>query len=247
MASIHLQNASLDMAPVGTDRLVGLLARGHRGPAGQAADGEIPTRLLDGVNLRVGPGERLGIIGPNGAGKSTLLKVMAGILHPTQGHARTEGRTCPLFDLGLGFDHSATGEENIIFRGLTLGLRLHEIRAMAPEIAAFSELGPHLRKAVSTYSAGMLLRLAFSISTAVRPEVLLLDEWVSAGDAYFLDKALARIRRMIDGAGLVVLASHSPDILRMFCTRLVHLDSGRVVADGPVDAVLAGYGRARVA
>jgi len=248
MPSVSLRDVTVDFPlyqDEGRSLRAGLLRRTLRLAQRRQAPpkGRRALRVLSGVDLEVRDGERVGLIGPNGAGKTTLLKVIGGIYQPTRGSLAVQGRVCPLFDLGLGMDMDATGEENILLRGLTIGFSLAEVRELAPEIAAFSELGEHLGRPVRTYSSGMLLRLTFSVSTAIRPDVLLLDEWIGAGDAHFLHKAQRRLENMVADSRIVVMTTHSPDILRTFCTRLVYLRDGQVVCTGAVDEVFERYSR----
>ena len=196
---------------------------------------------LRGVSLTIGPGERLGLIGPNGAGKTTLLKVMAGIYPPPRGEARIEGRVCPLFEFATGFEMDATGWDNIRTRALLLGMEAREIEEKIDEVASFSELGDFLDLPVRCYSSGMLLRLAFATSTAVDPEILLLDEVMATGDAFFLDRARARLDQMMERARIVVFATHALELLPKVCERTIWLDHGRQVLDGPTAAVVSAY------
>lgn len=201
------------------------------------------VRALDDISLAIGYGDRVGVVGKNGAGKTTLLRVIAGIYEPVVGRVRVEGTVSALLDVNLGLSLDATGYENIMLRGLYLGMRPSEIRALAPGIAEFSELGEFLHFPARTYSTGMFLRLAFSIVTATKPELLVMDEWLMAGDAHFLSKAAARIDTFIGQSKILVLASHSLDILRKWCNRVIWLESGRVVMFGDPETVLERYGK----
>jgi len=216
---------------------------------------------LKGISLRVNDGDRLGVVGANGAGKTTLLRVMAGalkpargrILKPARGRIRRVGFTSSLFDVSLGMNSEANGWDNIILRGLYLGLTLPEIRALADEIAEFSGLTEEqlacpvrlteeqLACPVRTYSSGMQVRLAFSISTAVRPDILLLDEWISAGDAAFVEKAKQRMNDLVDQSRILIFATHYDWLLTGTCNRAICLEDGQIVADGPVADTLAFY------
>lgn len=202
----------------------------------------LPTvRALDGVSLHVQEGERLGIIGRNGAGKSTLLKVMAGLLPPTEGKVRQNGRISCLFEVATGFEMNSSGWDNIWLRGLLLGATPAEIRAREKEIAEFTELGEFLDLPVRCYSSGMFVRLAFSISTAFDPEILLLDEVIAAGDQKFYAKAKERIKQLIDRAAMMVLVSHSLGTIEELCTRAIWLEKGRIVQDGEPLPVIRAY------
>jgi lipopolysaccharide transport system ATP-binding protein len=199
------------------------------------------VRALEDVSLTIEPGERVGIIGHNGAGKSTMLKLLAGIYEPTGGRRVVEGSISSLFDLMLGFEAEATGWENIRYRGYLQGETPRTLGPKIDAIAEFSELGEFLNMPVRYYSAGMLVRLAFSIATAIEPEVLLIDEVLGVGDLAFQTKARQRMREMMDQAELIVCVSHDTDALANLCERGLWLDHGRVRADGPIDDVIDAY------
>lgn len=206
-------------------------------------DGVLVVQALKGINLELRDGDRVGLIGRNGAGKSTLLRVLTGVYAPAAGRLEWSGRIASLLDIGFGMEAEGTGYENIIVRGLLLGLSRAEIAARIDDIAAFTELGDHLHLPIRTYSSGMLLRLAFGVSTAVDPEILLLDEVVGVGDEGFMKKAEARMQRMMSTARILVLASHSQELLRRTCTKGLYLVDGGVRFFGPIEAALAAYGR----
>ncbi|MGL4555343.1 MAG: ABC transporter ATP-binding protein [Gemmataceae bacterium] len=201
------------------------------------------VEALRGVSLSFRPGDRVGIIGHNGAGKSTLLKLLAGVYEPTSGRVKVEGKVSALFDLMLGFEGEATGWENIRYRGYLQGETPRSIRAKADAIAEFSELGRFLDMPVRYYSAGMLVRLAFAISTAIEPEILLVDEVLGAGDLAFQNKARARMRQMMDQAELIVCVSHDLGPLPEVCNRGVWMEQGRVRMVGEMDEVIEAYTR----
>ena len=207
--------------------------------------GRIVVQVLDGVSLSIAHGERVGLIGHNGAGKTTLLRVLAGVYEPTAGAVDIDGKVSALLDINLGLNPDATGYENIRLRGLYLGLRPAEIRRLEPEVAAFTELAEFLHMPVRTYSAGMSARLAFAVATAIKPEILLMDEWLLAGDAQFLDKAHRRINAFVHQSCILVLASHALDILARWCTKIAWLDGGRLVMFGDAARVLARYAEAQ--
>jgi lipopolysaccharide transport system ATP-binding protein len=200
------------------------------------------TALRD-VAIKIERGERVGIIGFNGAGKTTLLKVMCGIYAPTAGRVVVEGDIACLFELATGFEMEATGWENILTRGLLLGLSRVEIRDRMRNIAEFTELGSALDRPLKTYSAGMFVRLAFAVSTAISPDVLLLDEVIAAGDVRFHEKARRRLEEMVQRASILVLVSHSMETVRQMCRRAIWLNEGTVQQDGPADEVTAAYER----
>jgi ABC-type polysaccharide/polyol phosphate transport system ATPase subunit len=201
----------------------------------------IKVRALQNICLELKEGERVGIIGPNGAGKSTLLKLLAGVYPPSKGQLTVEGRISSLFDLALGFELDASGWENIFYRGYLQGETPKSVRAKMQGIADFSELGDFLNVPVRYYSAGMLVRLAFSISTAIEPEILLVDEVLGAGDMAFQVKARQRMQDMMSKARLIVMVSHDMESLTKLCERGIWLDHGRVRQAGPIQDVIAAY------
>jgi ABC-type polysaccharide/polyol phosphate transport system ATPase subunit len=208
----------------------------------------VEVRALDRVDLSLREGERIGIVGHNGAGKSTLLRVLAGVYPPTSGTRVVDGRICSLFDLTLGFELESTGWENIHYRGFLLGETPKSIAAKQNEIAEFTELGDFMNMPVRHYSAGMLVRLAFAISTAVEPEVLLVDEVLGAGDRAFQVKARERMSALMRNARVMVMVSHDMESLARICQTGIWLDHGRVKKAGPmadvIDAYVAGSSRA---
>lgn len=199
------------------------------------------VKALKNINLTIASGERVGLIGHNGAGKSSLLKVMAGIYPPQRGMVITDGHVCPLFEFVTGFEMEATGWENIRTRALLLGMSPKEIDSKIGDIAAFSNLGEFLDIPVRHYSTGMFVRLAFATSTAVDPQILLLDEVMAAGDAAFIESARRRMDELMERANVVVFASHSLDVLPSFCERTILLKHGEIVADGPTPQVIEQY------
>lgn len=202
---------------------------------------EVPA--LKDIDLEVVEGERVGIVGHNGAGKSTLLKVLAGVYPPTRGKRHVEGQISSLFDLILGFEMEGSGWDNIRYRGYLQGESPKSIEAKMEAISEFSGLGEFLSTPVKYYSSGMMVRLAFAISTAVDPEILLVDEVLSAGDLAFQKKARARMLQMIDRARLFVMVSHDITSLGDFCNRGIWLQNGQIRMDGEIDEVLDLYER----
>jgi ABC-type polysaccharide/polyol phosphate transport system ATPase subunit len=199
------------------------------------------VQALKHVSASFVPGDRIGLIGPNGAGKSTLLRVIAGIYEPSEGRIHVEGGVSALLDLGLGFNSDLTGRDNIRLRGMYMGLKPSTFARLVPEIADFTELGGYLDLPVRTYSSGMQMRLSIGTTTAVQPDILLMDEWVMAGDAHFVDKVRVRMEKFVENARILVFASHSEDMIRQWCNKALLLRSGHVVALGGVDEVISQY------
>ena len=242
MPFIKLHNASVEF-PIYNARSRsfrhGLL---HRvgGPIQRNGDTVTVDALRD-ITLSLGAGDRLGVVGGNGAGKSTLLRVFAGSYEPSTGTAEISGSVSSLLDITLGMDFELTGEENIILRGAFVGMSPAEAKSRVPEIAEFSELGNYLHLPVRTYSSGMTLRLAFAISTARSPEILLLDEMMGVGDSQFAAKTSQRMEKMMDKAGILALASHDTVTLKRYCNRAILLQEGIITAEGSVSDVLEAY------
>ena len=207
----------------------------------RAASAVHDVHALKNVSLEIGPGERVGLIGHNGAGKSTLLKVMAGLYPTSSGIVNVDGEVRALFELGLGFEPEATGRENILYRGLLMGLAPSYMRAIETEIIEFADIGEFIDYPIKTYSAGMLVRLAFAISTSVSGDILLLDEVIGAGDAAFAHSAKQRIMRLIDRSEILVLASHDFASLQSLCARGIVLHHGEVAYDGPIAEAIVQY------
>tara|TARA_R110000868_G_scaffold208557_2_gene458094 strand:+ start:35549 stop:36364 length:816 start_codon:yes stop_codon:yes gene_type:complete len=225
-----------------------------RGAVNQAEDAEVDHRLiwsksgrlkgvraLHDITFSLSKGDRLAIVGKNGSGKTTLLQVLAGIISPEVGKISTIGRVTSLININLGIQVEATGHRNITLRGLAAGYSHKEIEKRRREIAEFSELGEFLEMPMETYSSGMRMRLTFAIATAFEPEILILDEWLSAGDASFKEKATTRMRDFVEQAGILVLASHSRKLLLDNCEMGMWLDEGRIRSFGDVEDVLNEY------
>ena len=218
------------------DRLKELLL-----PAASARRLHTVVNALEDVSLAVERGERLGVLGVNGSGKSTLLRILTGVLNPTAGRVVVRGRVSALLELGSGFNPELTGRENIFQQGLVSGLSREETEALLPEIHDFSEIGEFLEHPVKTYSSGMSLRLAFSCAVFVEPEILIIDEALSVGDSYFQSKCFYKIKSMLDRGCTFIYVTHNPDTVRSLCRRAILLDHGRIVVDGPSDAVSDRY------
>jgi lipopolysaccharide transport system ATP-binding protein len=191
---------------------------------------------LDHLDFTFSDGDRIGLVGHNGSGKTTLLRVLSGIYAPTRGSLALKGRTASLLDVSTGVDPDATGFENIYLRGIMNGFRPSRIRDKIDEIADFTELGEYLNLPVRTYSSGMMLRLTFAISTSIDADILIMDEWLSVGDADFQDKAAKRLKAMVDNASILVLASHSPELIENVCNRKIQLEHGKIVANEVITA-----------
>jgi ABC-type polysaccharide/polyol phosphate transport system ATPase subunit len=239
MVSIRVENVGLAY------RLRQKLTLAPRDRRMAAAGGRITGKgrsqlvtALDDINFELEAGDRLGLVGSNGAGKTTLLKVLSGIYEPTRGVVEIKGRVDALFNINLGFRRDATGRRNIELRGLISGWSSEEIAARMDEIIEFSELGDFIDLPFKAYSQGMAARLAFSIATSFKPEILLMDEWIGAGDPSFQEKARGRMDELAAKAGIIVLASHNHALLRKTCNKALLLEKGRVAAFGPVEEVL---------
>jgi lipopolysaccharide transport system ATP-binding protein len=197
--------------------------------ARDAAD-HVVVRALSHVSFALNDGDRVGLVGPNGSGKSTLLRVLAGAYEPVGGMIKVEGRVASMLNIWLGMDYEATGYENIFMRAVMMGMRKRDVTPLVDEIVAFSELGDYIDMPMRTYSSGMAMRLAFSISTCVQADILLMDEWLSVGDAEFSEKAKARLAALVGRAKILVLASHDESLIRANCNKIMRLSHGELVA-----------------
>jgi ABC-type polysaccharide/polyol phosphate transport system ATPase subunit len=184
---------------------------------------------LNKVSFDLQHGDRVGLFGHNGAGKSTLLRAMSGIYTPTSGKLTVSGKISSLFNLNIGINKEASGHENIIFKGLMYGMRRREIEALVHEIAEFSELDDYIYMPVKTYSSGMVMRLLFAIATAFKPDIMLLDEWITAGDTDFRKKVDQKMSEMVDEAQIVVVASHDENRLRRWSNKILHMEAGKIL------------------
>jgi ABC-type polysaccharide/polyol phosphate transport system ATPase subunit len=218
-----------------------ILANTTRGNLARDALDRINVRALNDLNFSIEQGERVALLGLNGAGKTTLLKVFAGIYQPSRGQLLRSGQVSALLDINVGMNADMTGYENIILRGMYMGIHPRDMRKRVSEIAEFTELEDYLDMPVRTYSSGMSVRLAFATATCTAPEILLLDEWLSAGDARFITKAKKRMDDFVRRSNVLVLASHSLDLLTEWCTRGIWLELGHVKMMGPVNEVVAAY------
>ena len=199
------------------------------------------VRALDDINLRIEDGERVGLLGCNGSGKSTLLRVLGGVYAPTTGRAEVSGSIGSLLDINLGTDGESTGIENIYLRGTVLGMTREEIDRELPKMVEYSELGNFIHLPMKTYSSGMKMRVAFTVSTHSAPEVLLMDEWLAVGDRNFQKKAEDRLSKLVAATKILVIASHSKTLIKRVCNRAIWLDHGRIKMDGSVEEVCKAY------
>lgn len=240
MTMIMLDEVSVDYPVFGADgeSLKKTLTAAATGGRIGRGTGITVVEALRHVTLELRDGDRLGVVGHNGSGKSTLLQTLAGVYPPTRGSYIHSGSIASLVNPMLGIEREATGFENIMIRGLVLGMNRRMIRQLTPEIAEFSGLGDYLHMPVHTYSTGMLMRLAFSITTSIRADILLMDEWLSVGDAEFRQQAEERIRALVSQSGILVIASHSAELIARECTRVIELAHGLVVRD---EAIAAAY------
>jgi len=198
--------------------------------AADAGD-RVVVRALDHVSFDLNEGDRVGLVGHNGSGKTTLLRVLAGVYEPVSGSISVRGRVASMLSITLGMDADATGYENIFLRGTILGLRKREIAKMVDEVCEFAELGDFIYMPMRTYSAGMVMRLMFAISTNVQADIVLMDEWLGVGDAEFTEKAEKRLTEVVGNAKLLVIASHRPDVIKKTWTRVFHLEHGKIVGE----------------
>jgi lipopolysaccharide transport system ATP-binding protein len=196
---------------------------------------------LKGISFKVEHGERVGLIGRNGSGKTTMLRALAGVYPLRSGLIEVRGGIRTLLDLRHGFESESTGRENLFYRALALGIAPEDIRAAEEEIIEFADIGKFIDLPISTYSAGMVLRLGFAVSTQFAPDVLLIDEIFAAGDASFSERAVERMNRILAQSGIMMMASHSMPLMRSICTRVIWLDNGAIRMDGEPDAVATAY------
>jgi len=200
------------------------------GRMGSNEKGRVVVRALRNICLDLKEGDRLGVVGHNGAGKSTLLRVISGVYEPIEGVINLEGKVTSMIDLSLGMDGEATGIENIFLRGALLGFNRKWLSSKISDIVDFAGLGDFIRMPLRTYSTGMQMRLAFSISTLVQPEILLMDEWLNVGDVDFQEKVQLRLQEIVDKSSILVIATHSPELVEKVCNRTIRLDRGSLIS-----------------
>ncbi|MEQ9116292.1 MAG: ABC transporter ATP-binding protein [Rickettsiales bacterium] len=239
MAYVKLKNVTLDYPIFNTK------SHSIRQKFFQAVGGKVShynqakiVRALKNISFEINNGDRLAILGHNGAGKSTILKVISDIYKPTNGSVEVKGKVSSLTNIQLGMEFEATGYENIIMRGIFMGMTFKLIKSKIDEIIEFSELGEYINLPMRTYSSGMALRLAFSVSTCITPEILILDEMIGAGDRNFLHKVERRTKELMKNAKILVLASHNNNIIRKFCNKAIVMGKGEIIAHGNVDDMI---------
>lgn len=200
------------------------------------------VRAIDHLNFQWREGDRIGLFGHNGSGKTTLLRTLAGIYEPISGSLEVNGRVASMLSITLGMENEATGVENVYLRGTMMGLTRRQIANLMDDVCDFAELGDYIYMPMRTYSSGMQLRLAFAISTSIDAEIILMDEWLSVGDAKFAEKSKKRLAKLLDKAKILVLASHDKKLLHTNCNQVVHLDHGQIVSTSRVsqDSGLSG-------
>ncbi len=244
MAYIKLTDVSVDI-PIynsqGRSLKKKLMGYATGGRIGLTESGSTIVHSLNHINLEIKSRGRLGLIGHNGAGKSTLLRVLSGVYFPTSGIATIDGKVGSLIDISLGIDSEATGIENIYLRAALLGIPKKTVDRELDQIIDFSDLGPFVDMPVRTYSTGMHLRLAFAVSTMIAPDILLMDEWLSVGDESFKQKAEQRLANLIESSNILVLASHSRELIEKCCTEVVWLEHGQIKMYGEAKEVCSRY------
>ena len=240
MSSIRIENLSIkfriyhDRSPSLKEYFANLFKR-----AGQAAHSDFWA--VKDASFDIKAGDRVGIVGHNGAGKSTLLKALCRIYEAYDGKISVNGRIAPLLEIGAGFHPEFTGRENIYLNGAILGYNKHQLKEIEPEVIAFAELEEFIDTPVKYYSTGMYMRLAFSLATAIHPDILVLDEIFAGGDAAFMTKAKARIYSLIDKANIMIMVSHDHLLIQSLCNRVIWLDHGKLVANGDPGDVIERY------
>jgi lipopolysaccharide transport system ATP-binding protein len=203
--------------------------------------GHVSIEALKNLDFEIVSGDRLGIVGHNGAGKSTLLRLLSGIYEPSSGDISRSGSVASLVDISLGINPESTGRENIFLRGKLMGLTKKEIDQKIDEIIEFSELGDYINLPVRIYSSGMLLRLAFSVSTSITADILIMDEWLSVGDGSFAERSSKRLQKLVDSSEILIIASHTRALIEQTCNKVVWLEHGAIKKIGPVQEIASEY------
>jgi lipopolysaccharide transport system ATP-binding protein len=234
MSKIIAENMSIEFPIYGTN------SRSFKNAALQAVTGgvisksvsdKVVIKALEGISFNWKSGDRIGLVGHNGCGKTTLLRALTGAYEPTSGTLKIEGTVSSMLSISLGMEGDATGIENIYLRGTLLGINKSELKHFADEVTEFSELGDYIHMPMRTYSSGMMMRIAFGISTAVSADIVLMDEWLSVGDAEFAEKAELRLQKLVSNAKILVIASHNSGLIDKMCNRVIHLEHGKVISD----------------
>jgi lipopolysaccharide transport system ATP-binding protein len=243
MSSINMNNVSVSFPLYHSESrsLKKAVLAAASGRLGKDQKRRVVVEALRNVSFSLQTGDRLGFVGSNGAGKTTLLRTLAGIYEPVDGRISINGKVTALLDPGQGMNAELTGRENIRLRGLFDRLSAEQISTLEEDVAAFAALDQFIDLPVRTYSSGMVVRLGFGLATAIKPQILLMDEWLMAGDANFMDKARQRLETMVQGAEILVLSSHSPNIIMQWCNRVIWMDKGRVKMDATPQEVLSNY------
>ena len=244
MASIEFNNVCVDFPIYNANSrsLKNKLAQvATGGQLGTNEQGVVVVRALEDLTFTLKDGDRVGLLGHNGAGKSTLLRLLSGVYWPSSGSASVNGKVGSLIDISLGIDPEITGRQNAYLRGGLLGISKTEVTEQMEDIIEFSELGSFIDMPMRTYSSGMHLRLAFAVSTILRPEILLMDEWLSVGDESFRHKAEKRMAELVQSTNILVIATHSRAVVQETCNRVIWLEHGTIKMDGKPDSVLKAY------
>ena len=243
MASIELKDVIVDF-PIynaNTRSFKNTVLKATIGGKVDIYEQNINIRALDGIAFTLKDGDRLGLVGHNGAGKSTLLRLLGKVYIPCAGTARIEGSIGSLIAISLGIDQEATGRENIYIRGSLLGLKKQEIEQKIGQFIELCDLGSFIDLPIRTYSTGMQMRLAFAVSTMIRPDILIMDEWLSVGDESFRSKAESRMVDLVNNAQILIIASHSKELIKNTCNRVIWLEHGKIKMDGTPEDVLTAY------
>lgn len=244
MAHITFDNVSIEFPifnATGRSLTSSILKVATGGKLDADPNGRVLVKALTDISFSIREGDKVALLGHNGAGKSTMLRALGRVYAPTNGTAEIVGEIGSLIDISLGINHEATGRENVYIRGQLLGLTKQEISEKYAEIVEFAELGDFMEMPVRTYSSGMHLRLAFAVSTVVRPEILLMDEWLSVGDADFQQKAENRLRDLVSGTKILAIATHSRELVESVCNRAIWLEHGQIKMVGPAAEVVPSY------
>ncbi|HHT0594185.1 TPA: ABC transporter ATP-binding protein [Legionella anisa] len=245
MSSIELRNVHLDYIINNGSNSIKKAAlhcfTRFKSSSKQALMKHITYKALNDISLKLNLGDRVGLLGRNGAGKSTLLRVLANIYKPTQGFIETRGKIASLFDVNAGMNFDSTGYENVINLAIMRGISRKNFENIIRDVEEFTELGDFLNNPVRIYSAGMQMKLAFAVATSIPSEIILIDEIIGVGDAHFMEKATTRLMNIIDKSHILVLSSHSSNIIQRFCNKIIVLDQGKIQFFGDVESGIEFY------